>query len=51
MMARGLMHWSNHLLGKRSQCLPMMARRRTMDWGNHLLGWKEAQALLEEFGC
>jgi hypothetical protein len=36
MMARGLMHWSNHLLGKRSPCLPMMARR-TMDWSNHLL--------------
>jgi hypothetical protein len=37
MMARGLMHWSNHLLGKRSPYLPMMARR-TMDWSNHLLG-------------
>jgi hypothetical protein len=21
-----------------------------MDWSNHLLGWKEAQALLEEYG-
>jgi hypothetical protein len=28
----------------------MMARRGMMDWSNHLLGWKEAQALLEEYG-